>query len=144
MHFTQFCMLELFCKTCIYLFSSELNLDILLSFEYCSYFVAHTLTYFFWWMFTHITFFNPKQELWVSLHLMFITFFYILHKKKVWNRENFLLLVYNRFTRSECPEHDFTIFLQNVCVCVWHRFCGCTRAKTDGRNCMKFLDLVAS
>ena len=31
-----------------------------------------------------------------------------------------------------CPEHDLTIFAK------WHKFCGCTSAKTDGWICVKF------
>ena len=40
------------------------------------------------------------------------------------------------------PNHGFTILTKylSVCsrVCVWHKFCGRARARTDKRNCTKF------
>ena len=42
----------------------------------------------------------------------------------------------------ECPEHDFRIFIK--CLSLYdrrsdkHKFCGCAKSKTNGRNCMKF------
>ena len=65
------------------------------------------------------------------------TFFYI-NRRKYWFRVNFRLQFLYDLYALRCPEHDLTISGKclSVCVimCVWRKFCGKCRSKTNQQN----------
>ena len=66
-------------------------------------------------------------------------------RKKHLNPKNILLPDLYGFTRFEMSWKRFHYFYKVYVflhLCVWHKFCGCTRVKTQERNRMKFYTLL--